>query len=197
MKSAELLQRWQTHPRARYIALLCIGMCIVLLAKCRPQIVLAPVSALTGKEFQQYSHVTAALALKTGYGNNRGCWQCIQPEWRQHFIFGNTTEGHLDACPDMDDWPPGYWTQQLSTDMPFSNVALSSNRSRRPRSHRRSSRRGSSSSRPEWQQRVRKAAQGEAAMLPSTLLAQHAIWSNQHPPSCASAKFLVYQATFR
>jgi hypothetical protein len=109
--------------------------------------------------------------------HTQSCWRCIKPGWRQHFIFANSSAGHLDACPDSSSWPAGTWSQ---------NIKLSLDRSSSP---------GRSTG---SQQEVgRQALPGEAAMLPGTLLAQQTLWRNQHPADCAAAKFIVYHAMQR
>jgi hypothetical protein len=98
------------------------------------------------------------------------CWRCVRPGWRQHFIFANSSAGHLDACPDSNSWPTGAWYRTS-----VKNVG----------------------SHDGTQQKGRKARPGEAAVLPGTLLAQQALWSNQHPADCSAAKFVMYRAAKR
>jgi hypothetical protein len=92
-----------------------------------------------------------------GAEHAESCWQCVKAEWRRHFVFANSTGGYLDACPNTTDWPPGVWSQQISDSQ--DNIL------RHPYSN-------------EFQLGAKAAALGEAAALPGTLLAQHAIWQN-------------------
>ena len=109
---------------------------------------------------------------------HQSCWQCIQPSWRRHFIFGNATTGHLDVCPDSSSWPPGAWTQPIISAGSV-HLAVGAPQPLQPPKH------------------AKPAALGEAAVLPATLMAQKAIEANQMSADCNQAKLVVYQAVHR
>lgn len=118
------------------------------------------------------------LLVQSSRNSSCGGVDCIKPQWRQHFIWGNFSGAHLDACPDASSWPPGLWTQ------PIAAAAIA------PAA-------ATSSAGPPVTQAAAAAAARPGAVLPATLAAQRAIWANQNPPDCKNAKYLVYRSGSR
>jgi hypothetical protein len=106
------------------------------------------------------------------------CWQCIQPNWRRHFVFANSSTGHLDVCPDSNSWPAGAWTHPVILAGSVQAAAGGTNQAQPLKF-------------------AKPAALGEPAVLPATLMAQHAIAANQRSGDCRKAKLLVYRAVHR
>jgi hypothetical protein len=111
---------------------------------------------------------------------HNSCWKCIQPNWRRHFIFANSSTGHLEECPDSTSWPVGAWTHPVS-----SGVSV----------HAASSVGGTHAVQPLTL--AKPAAPGEPAVLPATLTAQKAITANKMSADCRQAKLVVYRAVQR
>lgn len=132
-------------------------------------IILQPVSFYSRQRCQQIQQPDRV---------RNSCWNCLQPNWRRHFIFANSSSGHLDVCPDSSGWPAGAWTHPVSSANSV-HAYQGSAYVAQPLSY------------------ANPAALGEPAVLPGTLMAQKGIEANQIPTDCKQAKLAVYQAVHR